>query len=113
MVRIVVLLDAVYCTRKSSRLENAQGGQQSLVLGSGRGSVMVLDSNIMLFCWSHYRPSWLKGGHGQVRQSDAFQITDVISEQCCNFPKMTVSFIHTAGTVRSWFEEHEGELQPR
>jgi hypothetical protein len=27
------------------------------------------------------------------------------------FSKTTMASIHTAGTVRSWFEEHEGELQ--
>jgi hypothetical protein len=27
------------------------------------------------------------------------------------FSKTTMLPIHTAGTVQSWFEEHEGELQ--
>jgi hypothetical protein len=35
---------------------------------------------------------------------------DVISEQWCSFPRWYCP-IHTAGTVQSLFEEHEGELQ--
>jgi hypothetical protein len=46
-------------------------------------------SNIVVFCWSHYYPSWLnyyKGVCEQVEQSGASHDPDIISEQRCSFP---------------------------
>jgi hypothetical protein len=70
MVRWVVL-HAVSYIRKSLHLENTQGSLQSGMPGSNsetRGRFCDgLGSNIMVFCQSHYYPSWLnycKGVHG-------------------------------------------------
>jgi hypothetical protein len=49
------------------------------------------------------------GIRGQVGLSDASHDPNVIWERC-NFLGRQCP-IHTAGTVQSWFEKHEGELQ--
>jgi hypothetical protein len=72
MVRWVVL-HAVPYIRKSIHLENTQRSLQSGMPGSNsetRGKFYDdLDSNIVIFCWSHYYRSWpnyWKGVRGQV-----------------------------------------------
>jgi hypothetical protein len=67
------VLHAVIYIRKSLHLENAQGSLQSGMPGSNsetQGRFCVgLGSSILVFCWSHYYPSWLnycKGVRGQV-----------------------------------------------
>jgi hypothetical protein len=112
-----VVLHAVPYTRKSLRLDNTQGSLQSGMPGStvkhGWDSVMV---------WAAI--SWYSVGsiialHGRITAKEYMdrlgnQVHPMIKTL---FPSNDTVFqdnnapIHTAITVLSWFEEHEGELQ--
>jgi hypothetical protein len=94
------------------RLQNSQSG----ILGTNsetRGKFCGgLGSNIMVFVWSHYYPSWPNYCKGYVERLGN-QVHPMIQTL---FPNNDAVFqdmapIHTAGAVQSWFKEHDGGLQ--
>ena len=70
-----------------------------------------LGSNILVFCWSHNYA-------GKITASDCMDIfgnqghplIQMLSPNNNAIFRDDSSFIHTAGSVLSWFEEHEDAL---
>jgi hypothetical protein len=111
-------LHAVPYIRKSLRLDSTQRSLQSVMPGSNSETLGRLcdglGSNIMV----QYSVGPIITFHGLVTSRD---YVDRLGDQGhpmiqTLFPNSDAVFqddsapIHTAGTVQSWFEEHEGEL---
>jgi hypothetical protein len=112
VVRWVVLHTVPYI-RKSLHLENTQESQQTRMPDSNSGTwgrfCDGLDSNTVVYCWSHYYHSlpnycestwagWVIRCIPWYRRY--FWTTMQFSKMIMPPP------LHTAGTVQSWFEEH-------
>jgi hypothetical protein len=120
MVRWVLLHDVPYI-RKSLRLENAQGSLQSGMPGSNsetRGRFCHgLGSNIVV----QYSVGPIITLHGRIiaREHMDKLVNQVHPMIQTLIPNIVAAFqedsapIHTAGTVQTWFEEHEGKFQHR
>jgi hypothetical protein len=115
------VLHAVPYIRKSLFLENIPGSLQSGMPGSnsetqerfydGLGSNIVVQYSVGLIVTLHGQISAREyvdrlGGHVHP----VMQTLGVFSKSSADFQDDSVP-IHTAGTVQSWFEEHDGELQ--
>jgi hypothetical protein len=113
------VLLAVSYLRKSLRLENTKGSLQSEICGSnneprgrlrdGSGSNIVVQCSIVHIIKLHGRITTREYVGSLGNQVDSmfqmlFPSNDAVFQQD-NAP------IHRAGTIHSWFEEHEGKLQ--
>jgi hypothetical protein len=110
------VLHSVPHIKKSLRLENTQGSLKSVMPGSnsetrgrfcdGLGSRIVVQ-----YCVGHIITL-----HGRITAREYVdrlgnQVHPMINNDAVL--QDDSAHIHAAGTIQSWFEEHEGELQHR